>query len=145
MIALDPSNPVVQSIGRGMQSEMAGDRAAARTAYETAWNAAQDDFERCIAAHYVPRILDDPKEVLRWNEDALRLALAVGDDRVRGFMASLNACVGQARLVLGDLAGAREALETAARCLPDVPEGGYKAGLVGMIDKYTAQVRESAT
>ena len=91
MLTLDPANPVIVAIGRGMQSEITGDRQAARAAYTEAWDRATDDFERCIAAHYVPRVMDDPGDKLRWNEDALRHATAVGDERVAGFFASLHA------------------------------------------------------
>ena len=46
MLALNPSNPVLAAIGRGMQAEMAGDRLAARTADTEAWDGATDDLER---------------------------------------------------------------------------------------------------
>ena len=133
MLTLDPSNPVVVAIGRGLQAEVWGDRQAARAAYAEAWTGATDDFERCIAAHYVPRLNDDPVDKLRWNEDALRHANAVGDDRVAGFFASLHACVGQARLGVGDAAGAREAFRLADAHLEALPEGPYRDGLVAMI------------
>jgi hypothetical protein len=129
---------VVAAVSRGIQAETSGDAETARKAYAEAWDAATDDFERCIAAHYVPRLIDDSREKLRWNEDALRFALAVGDERVRGFLASLHACVGQARLGVGDITGAREALRTAQSCLADVPEGPYKTGLTGMIERGIA-------
>ena len=134
MLTLDLSNPVVAAVGRGTRSEMAGDREGARAAYTEAWNAAKDDLERCIAAHFVPRTIDDPREKLRWNEDALRYAVAVGDERVTGFFASLHASIGQARLGLGDAAGAQDALRQAEANLESVPEGAYKDGLVASIE-----------
>jgi hypothetical protein len=134
MITLDPSNPVVVAIGRGMQAEIAGTREVALAAYTEAWNSATDDFERCIAAHYVPRMIDDPQEKLRWNEDALRLALAVGDDRVAGFFASLYANVAQCRLGTGDTQGAQEAFRQAEGSLVSVPNGPYKDGIIAMIN-----------
>ena len=106
MFTPDWSNPVVAAVGRGAQAEMTGDREAARAFYHEAWNTAKDDLERCIAAHFVPRMIDDPRDKLRWNEDALRYATAVGDGRTIGFFASLHASVGQARLGLGDTSGA---------------------------------------
>jgi hypothetical protein len=132
MLTLDPTNPVVAAVGRGVQAELAGDREAARAAYAEAWNEATDDFERCVAAHYVPRVIDDPVDKLR-NEDALRHAMAVGDGRVAGFFASLHACVGEARFGVGDAAGAREAFRLAEASLATVPAGSYKDGLIAMI------------
>ena len=130
MFTPDWSNPVVAAVGRGAQAEMTGDREAARAFYSEAWNTAKDDFERCIAAHFVPRTIDDPRDKLRWNEDALRYATAVGDGRTIGFFASLHASVGQARLGLGDTSGAQEALRQAETNLASVPDGPYKNGLI---------------
>jgi hypothetical protein len=133
LLTIDPTNPVVAAIGRGMHAEITGDRQAAHAAYSEAWERAADDFERCIAAHYVPRVVDDPADKLRWNELALRHATAVGDDRVLGFFASLHACVGQVRLGVGDATGARDAFRLADASLADVPDGPYREGLVAMI------------
>ena len=130
MFTPDWSNPVVAAVGRGKQAEMTGDRDRARAAYSEAWNAAKDDLERCIAAHFVPRMIDDPHDKLRWNEDAVRYAAAVGDDRTMGFFASLYASVGQARLGLGHTYGAQEALHQAEANLASVPDGPYKNGLI---------------
>ncbi len=87
-----------------------------------------------MAAHYVPRLIDDPREKLRWNEDALRFADAVADDRVASFYASLYAMVGQCRLAVGDALGASIALEAAGKHLSDVPPGPYRDGLKAMIE-----------
>jgi hypothetical protein len=133
MLTFDPSNLVVAAIGRGMQAEMAGDRLAARTAYTQAWDGASDDFERCIAAHYVPRLIDDPREKLRWHEAALHHATVIGDERVAGFFASLHGSVAQARLGVGDAAGARDAFRLAEASLDAVTPGPYRDGLVAMI------------
>ncbi len=54
-------------------------------------------------------------------------------DDVTGFFASLHASVGQARLGLGDGAGAQVALDEAKANLDAVPEGSYQSGLIGMI------------
>ena len=130
MFTPDWSNPVLAAVGRGAQAEMTGDREGACAAYTEAWNVAKDDLERCIAAHFVPRMIDDPRDKLRWNEDALRYAAAVGDDRTMGFFASLHASVGQARLGVGDINGAREALRQSEANLASVPDGSYKNGLI---------------
>jgi hypothetical protein len=133
MFTPDWSNPVIAAVGRGAQAEMTGDRDGARAAYTEAWNAAKDDLERCIAAHFVPRTLEDPRDKLRWNEDALRYAAAVDDGRTMGFFASLHASVGQARLGLGDTNGAQAALRLAETNLASVPDGPYKNGLIEAI------------
>lgn len=122
-------------------AETAGDAAGARVAYEEAWAATSNDFERCIAAHYVPRVIDDAHEKLRWNEDALAFANAVGDERVTSFLPSLHAGVGMCLLDMGDAVGAVEALEAGMRSIDAVPEDAFRQGLSDMIGERLAQAR----
>lgn len=135
---MDQENPVVAAVGRGMAAEASGDIDGARAAYDDAWTIATDDYERCVAAHYVPRWIDDPSQKLQWNLDALKYADAVGDDRVKGFYASLHANVGNCLRLLGDKDGATAAYTTAQAHLGDVQEGPYKdkvaAGIATALD-----------
>lgn len=140
-MSIDPSNSVAAAIGRGVIAETAGDSEGARAAYDEAWRMASDDFERCLAAHYVPRTIDNPHEKLRWNEEALRFADAVGDERVAGFYPSLRASVGICLLALGDVPGAIRAFEAALRSIDDVPESDYRSGLTAMIEERLAEAR----
>ncbi|WP_243744738.1 hypothetical protein [Streptomyces hainanensis] len=123
---MDPHNEVVGLCAAGMAAEAAGERARARELFERAWAAAGDDYERCVAAHYVARHQDTPAATLRWNEDCLRYADAVGDDRVAGFRASLHLNIARARRDLGDHEPARAHLALAAEHIPAVPEGEYR-------------------
>ena len=109
----------------GMQAEMQGRPADARAAYLRAWAARRDAFEACVAAHYVARHQDTPEEARHWNAEALAQADAVGDDRVRGFYASLYLNMGHSCEVLGDVAGAVRYYELAEARLADAPEGPY--------------------
>ncbi|GAB2912032.1 hypothetical protein [Streptomyces mayteni] len=123
---MDPRNEVIGLCVAGMAAEAAGDPARARELFERAWAAAGDDYERCVAAHYVARHQDTPADTLRWNEDCLRYADAVGDDRVAGFYASLHLNIARARRDLGDHELAGTHLARAAEHLPAVPEGEYR-------------------
>jgi len=82
--------------------------------YKQAWEAAKDDYEACIAAHYVARHQESPEETLRWNQEALVRADAVGDDRVRSFYPSLYLNMGQSHEALRHMAEARWYYELAA-------------------------------
>jgi tetratricopeptide (TPR) repeat protein len=93
--------------------------------FEKAWDAHTDDFEACVAAHYVARHQPDQKATFRWNEESLRRADAVGDERVRGFYPSLHLNMGRSYESLGDLEKARRHYEVAAEGLDDVPPGPY--------------------
>ena len=68
---------------------------------------------------------DSPEETLRWNEEALKQAEAVGDERVQGFFASLYLNLGHAHEALGHTAEARRFYDLAAAGLDQVPGGRY--------------------
>lgn len=72
--------------------------------YQQAWDAARDDYEACIAAHYLARFQNTPQDRLRWDLTALERATSVGDDRVRDFYPSLYVNLGHDYEVLGDIA-----------------------------------------
>ena len=92
---MDVNNPVVKLCIEGTQAEFEGRREDASNLYAQAWKTAQDDFEACIAAHYVARFQEDPADQLRWNQEALSRAQAVQDGRVDSFYPSLYLNLGQ--------------------------------------------------
>ncbi|NYI06730.1 hypothetical protein [Allostreptomyces psammosilenae] len=122
---MDPNNAVIQLCVRGMREEAEGRPADARAAFLRAWNAATDDYERCVAAHYLARHQPTPEETLRWNQQCLDLADAVGDERVGGFYASLHTNMGRAHQALGHVEQARRHYRLAAAHLADAPDDGY--------------------
>ncbi len=86
----------------------------ARSLNLKAWEAAQDDYEKCIAAHYVARHQEAPTERLRWNQIALDKARAVVDDSVQDFYPSLFLNLGQSHELLGNFDEARRYYDLAA-------------------------------
>ncbi|KYF99828.1 hypothetical protein BE17_15770, partial [Sorangium cellulosum] len=125
MDSIDPNNPVVRLCAEGMQAEGEGRYEDARALFERAWAACADDHDACIAAHYLARHQGTEQETLAWNQEALRRADAVGDDRVRGFYPSLLLNLGRSHEVLGDMAEARAFYERAAARLDELPAGPY--------------------
>jgi tetratricopeptide (TPR) repeat protein len=122
---MDPNNPVVKLCVEGMRAEGLGRMDEARALFLQAWAACHDDFDACLAAHYVARHQDSPQETLRWNEEALKRAEAVGDERVQGFYSSLYLKLGHSYEVLGRLTEARRYYDMAAQRIDDVPAGRY--------------------
>lgn len=122
---IDPENPVVALCTRGMAAERAGDAGLAARLFLEAWELAGDDYEACIAAHYVARHQDDPAELLRWNRVALERAARAEEGRVAGFYPSLHLNLGYALERSGDSDGARAAYLEAAGRLDRLPAGGY--------------------
>src|SRR5829696_921590 len=87
---LDPANPVVALCAAGMAVD--GEPAAAADCFARAWAARTNDCEAAIAAHYVARHQPTPVERLAWDARAAahaEAAIAAGDERARGLLASL--------------------------------------------------------
>ncbi|MGW8065987.1 hypothetical protein ACVV2G_27865 [Streptomyces ziwulingensis] len=125
----DPENIVVQLCAQGMQAEAEGRDVRARDLFLQAWEAAEDDYDACIAAHYLARHQPTPQETLYWNQECLTRADKVGDDRVRSFYASLHGNIARAHRDLGQIDQAREHFESAARHIDDVPAGPHQQWL----------------
>ncbi|MFJ1864664.1 hypothetical protein ACIOD1_08530 [Streptomyces sp. NPDC088097] len=122
---MDPENTVVGLCARGMAAEAADRPSEARELFRQAWEAADDDYEACVAAHYLARHQSTPEETLRWNLLCLERADRVGDGRVLPFYPSLHGSLGRAHLELGQPAEARGHFESAAARLGDLPAGPY--------------------
>lgn len=122
---MDPENPVVLLCVEGMRLEGMGRYAEAQSAFARAWETSADDFEACIAAHYLARHQATAEETLHWNQEALRRAEAVGDERVQGFFPSLYLNLGFSYERLGDLQEAHRCYQLAAKCAGGLPEERY--------------------
>ena len=111
---MDPDNPVVALCMQGSREEFRGRLGEAHALYLQAWATARDEYEACIAAHYVARHQEDATEKLRWNQIALDKARAVADERVAAFYPSLYLCMGESHELLGDKAEAERYYALAA-------------------------------
>jgi hypothetical protein len=108
-----------------MQAEARNEPEAARALFEQAWAEAQDDYEACVAAHYVARHQATLTDTLEWNQRALGHAQAVGDERVAGFFASLHLNLGKSYEDVDDDAEAATQYALAEQRLAAVPDGDY--------------------
>lgn len=124
---MDPANPVVKLCVEGMQAEGAGRHDDARARFARAWETRTDDWEACIAAHYLARHQPTPEDTLRWNQEALDRADAVTDERVHGFYPSLYLNLAHSHQQLGDVAEARRFYDLAAAASTALPEDRYGA------------------
>jgi tetratricopeptide (TPR) repeat protein len=112
--AIDPNNPVIRLCMEGTQAEFDGRLDDARSLYRQAWETAQDDYEACVAAHYVARFQEEPEEILHWNQVALDRANAVLGDRVQSFYPSLYLNMGSSYEKLGRMDEAQHYYDMAA-------------------------------
>ncbi len=111
---MDTNNPIIQLCIEGTRAEYAGQLEEAAALYARAWEAASDDYEACVAAHYAARFQETPEEVLRWNQIALERAEACQDGREGEFYPSLYLSLGKAYQQVGDAAAAKRYYDLAA-------------------------------
>jgi hypothetical protein len=64
---MDLNNPVIKLCIEGTRAEFEGRTDDARILYSQAWEARKDDYDACVAAHYVARFQGTPEDNLRWN------------------------------------------------------------------------------
>jgi tetratricopeptide (TPR) repeat protein len=124
-VEVDPNNPVVKLCAHGMQAECEGRNDVARRLFEQAWAERSDDYDACIAAHYLARHQASPHDILWWDQAALDHAEAVGDERVRGFYPALYLSLGHAHEQLGDRDQAAGYYQLAAERAEELAEGSY--------------------
>jgi tetratricopeptide (TPR) repeat protein len=122
---IDPDNPVVKLCSEGIKAEMAGNIEDALNLYMQAWDARKNDYDACIVSHYVARLQETPQDILRWNQESLNYADAVGDERVQTFYPSLYLNMGKSHEDLGNKDEARKYYQLAEGALHVLPEGGY--------------------
>ena len=111
---MDLDNPVIELCVQGTQAEFAGRIQEARELYWLAWESSTDDYEACIAAHYVARHQETHTETFRWNLEALERADKVQDSRVRDFYPSLYLNLGYSYELLGNQAEAQRYYDLAS-------------------------------
>ena len=99
---MDINNPVIKLCMEGTRAEFEHRMDDARSCYQMAWDARTDDYDACIAAHYLARFQESSEETLRWNQIALDHANAVPDGKVKDFYPSLYLSLGNAHEMLGD-------------------------------------------
>jgi tetratricopeptide (TPR) repeat protein len=122
---MDQNNPVVKLCVEGMRAEGEGRYEEARGLFTKAWETATDDFEACIAAHYVARHQENPEETLRWNQESLRRAQAVSDDRVRDFYPSLFLNLGASYERVGNMKEGQRYYTLASQSSSSLPDDRY--------------------
>lgn len=99
---MDTNNQVIQLCIQGTRAEFEHRLQDALRLYQQAWDSHTDDYEACIAAHYVARFQETPQESLHWNQIALDHADRVDDEKVRDFYPSLYLSLGRSHEILGD-------------------------------------------
>ncbi|MCI0336594.1 MAG: hypothetical protein L0226_03385 [Acidobacteria bacterium] len=99
----------------GTQAEFERRLKDAQRLYIEAWDEAIDDYDACVAAHYIAHLEQDPRKALQWNLEALARADAVGNECVKPFYPSLYVNVGRSYELVGAEAEAQRYYDLAAQ------------------------------
>jgi len=137
-VQFDSSNPVVALCIAGIQVE--GDAAEARARFERAWAIRQDDFDACVAAHYLARHQPDARTTLHWNEVALAHAERVEDSEREALLPSLCLNLGDSYLAVGSLADARRLAQRGLSAVEALPADGYREFIRGGLTRLESRV-----
>jgi len=137
--AMDTKNPVVRLCAEGMELE-GRDPAVAKRRFDEAWGLASNDYEACVAAHYVARHQETPEATLHWNQVALDRARATTFPQVAGFLPSLHLNLGKSLEDCGQIAPARLQYELARATVKHLPDDGYRQFVEGGIERALARV-----
>ncbi|MFJ6771556.1 hypothetical protein ACIQOV_11420 [Kitasatospora sp. NPDC091257] len=151
----DEDEPALARIALGLDGARAAQRgrtAEARAGFEALWEALgeRDVFHRCLVAHYLADLQDDPRAELAWDRRALAAADSLSAERartyesalqVRAFYPSLHLNLASDHLKLGEPDLAREQLERAVRSLDALPEDAYSASIRTAVDELRQRLR----
>ncbi|MAT97967.1 MAG: hypothetical protein CL608_12545 [Anaerolineaceae bacterium] len=111
---MDLSRPAIALCMAGTRLEFQGRIDEARQRFAAAWDCATDDYEKCIAAHYVGHLAQTPADALLWHQTALDHARHAEAALVESFMPSLYVNLGHAYEQTGDTAQAKHFYDLAA-------------------------------
>lgn len=97
----DPHNPIVQLCLKAMGFEENNQAKEAGKTFLEAWNKANTDLEKFLAAFYVARHQATASDKLQWTETALRHALKINNDAVKDAFPSLYTALAKCQEELG--------------------------------------------
>ncbi|PKN98499.1 MAG: hypothetical protein CVU42_11800 [Chloroflexi bacterium HGW-Chloroflexi-4] len=112
---MEINNPVIQLCIAGTQAEFQNQIPTAKKFYKQAWKIHTNDYEACIAAHYMARHQKDPKVEFIWNKKALGYSSTCQDEQVSAFLPSLNLNMGKSFEKLGDHEAAQHCYSKASQ------------------------------
>ncbi|KAA0990924.1 rRNA adenine methyltransferase [Dyadobacter aurulentus] len=119
----DPENHVVKLCAEGITFE--GEPEKAGLYYLMAWEAATNNEERFIAAHYVARIQPSALEKLKWDQIALTEALSVDKEYLKAAYPSLYLNLGKCHEDLSNFEAATEHYQQGLTFSDYLKDDGY--------------------
>ncbi|KNB50897.1 hypothetical protein AC230_20485 [Streptomyces caatingaensis] len=144
----------MRRIEEAIALQHAGDTGSARQRFTEIWDEIASDgdpFHRCVLAHYMADLQQDPRDELAWDLRALEAAGSVTDERaeqhhaslsIRGFYPSLHLNLAADHHKLGDTGQARTHLAKARQHLDALKDDGYGHGIRAAIERLASRLAE---
>lgn len=121
----DTENPIVKLCTLGMDCEGQGDAEGAARLFSDAWQKAESDYDKMIAAHYRARHQPLVKDKLAWDKIALEHALKIKGRVVKSTYPSLYLNIGKCYEDLQDPQTAAEYYRLAMSFVEFLEKDGY--------------------
>jgi hypothetical protein len=99
---MNTNNRVIQLCVQEARAEFEHRSEDALALYQQAWDANANDYEACIAAHYVARFQESADETLKWNQTALVHAKMADQEDIKEFYPSLYLALGHSFEMVGN-------------------------------------------
>ncbi|RCV49034.1 hypothetical protein [Marinitenerispora sediminis] len=147
-------DPTMRRIADAITLHREGDAEGARQRLAEIWvdiSPDGDAFHRCVLAHYMADLQDDPRNELAWDIRALAAADASTDERVkqyhasldlRGFYPSLHVNLADDYHRLGEEAKAREHLRQAQANAHMLRDDAYGDGIRSAMRRLATELGE---
>jgi len=142
------NDALIDGIGRAQGLAFSGDQDGARALYQGLWTEAtraEDNYQACVAAHFMAHAQVEPEAQLDWHLRALRAAEAVDDGRVRAFYPSLYANVADVYLRLSNLTRAREHIDKARATAHVLPDDHYGRMIRSLIERVSQTIERDGS
>ncbi len=138
-------------IQEGIALVHAGEREAARAHLSAIWPELGEDaaLARCVLAHFLADVQDEPARELAWDLRALEAARTLTDAEVRDFEPSLSCATffpslhlnaAESYRAVGDTANARAQLELARSAVAVLGDDGWGRTLRGGIARLAERL-----
>lgn len=140
----DPDNTIVKLCAEGMEFEGQGNHKKAHQNFEQAWESANDNSEKFIAAHYLARHQKNVVDKLYWDEVALQMALEMKDETIYPQLPSLYLNIGKCYEDLKNFSKAKKNYLLAESFIHYLPDDGYGNMIISGIKNGMTRVEMSS-
>ena len=120
----NPQNKIVQRCLQGMEFETQNNPSKALSCFTQAWNEAENNFEKFLAAFYIARNQTTINEQLTWLEKAVQAALNVQNVATTSALPSLYENMAICYEQLNDLANAQKHNALASKATQNLNDEG---------------------